>query len=90
MTKKKKAEENGTQFQHANEQLFAFAKINNKVRIVVGRNIISEKEFDKFKEAQKYLDQKPWEIIVNLICLISKDIKNNETTKETKESEESI
>lgn len=66
--------------QSKNERMFYFVKDKDgKIVICVGGYAMSEKRFDDFEHAERYVSSKPWELIVNLCYLI---LKKNETIKE--------
>lgn len=58
-------------------------KTNEKFVIVTGGLQASRKEFDSEEDAQKYIDEKPWELIFAMIIAV----KLNEENK-TKDAEE--
>ncbi len=59
---------------------FSIAKKDNKIYILIGNNVMSSKTFKSFKEAERYIYLKPYEIITNLVVLIYQHLKqeNNE------------
>lgn len=66
-------ENKGTQFKNSDvEPIFGLAKIDEKIKIVLGNNIVTSKEFESFEEAEKYIESKPYELIINTAILISK------------------
>lgn len=63
---------------------FSFGtKENGKVIIKVGQYQVSNMEFDTTEEAEKYLEQKPWEIILTITGMMVEG-----TIKKLKEMEE--
>lgn len=54
---------------------------NKTFEIAVGQEIISEKKFNSYDEAQRYIGSKPWEIIINLACLIYQNQKEYEKSQ---------
>ena len=54
---------------------------NKTFEIAIGQDIISEKKFNSYDEAQRYIGSKPWEIIINLACLIYQIEKENEKSQ---------
>lgn len=46
-------------------------------RIAVGRNIVSDKVFETKEEAKKYIDSKPWGLIVAATHVCFKIFENN-------------
>lgn len=65
------------------ENIFTILQIINDdkkmYKIAVGDAIISNNEFTSVKDAKNYIDSKPYEILVNLICLTNERMKNYET-----------
>lgn len=62
------------------EEIFAIVPKNGVFLIGVGGQIMTPKTFATPEEAKSYIDQKPWELIVNTTCMIydlSKSVKNN-------------
>lgn len=79
MSKKTKPEANGTTYKASEiEPIFGLAKINDKVKITLGENLISNKEFDTFEDAEKYIESKPYELILNSAVVLLKFTQNNE------------
>lgn len=56
-------------------EFFTLIEHEGKVKIATGRAIISKLTFDNMKDAKKYIDQKPWELIINLVCYVNDQIK---------------
>ena len=62
-------------------------KETEKVQIVFGNFLISEKTFNNYESAKKYIRQKPWELIINVSNAIrmfnheSEEQKNKGTKK---------
>lgn len=54
--------------------IFAVVKHNNEIKICAGGHIISEKIFKTFTDAIKYIDSKPYELIVN-VCALAVELK---------------
>lgn len=82
-----KQETNGNEFQLSkHDSIFALVKINGKVRIAVGNNIVSQKEFETYKDAEMYISRKPYELLINIACLIFDKRKENEKSKESDKS----
>ena len=54
------------------EDLFRFICIDEEnkstVKICVGNNIITNKEFNTIEEAKNYLDYKPYDVLINLMA----------------------
>lgn len=72
---------NGTSFKHSEvDQIFNLVKMQDgNIHITVGNNIVSRKTFKTFKKADEYLASKPYEILINVACLIVNTQKQNET-----------
>lgn len=58
--------------------IFTIAQKDGKYYILVQNYIVSEKTFDTFKQAERYMNSKPWELIINVTSLTQKLIKENE------------
>lgn len=74
-TKKNKKNEQSVKPSNV-ESIFLLVNDGKKVRIAVGRNIVSAKEFKTESEAEKYIAEKPYELMVNLTCVILKSMQN--------------
>ena len=48
-------------------------------RIVLGNSIVSTESFASEQDAKEYVECKPYELLINLICDIYQKLKNNET-----------
>lgn len=62
--------------------VFILVKKDKKVHIAFTNKIISTKIFKSFKEAEKYIDEKPWELLINTSCavfeiIVKENINNN-------------
>ena len=68
------------------EELFGLAKIKGKVRVVVGNVIVSKQEFETFEKADEYINNKPYELIINTCALILKAENNEKKDNATKNS----
>lgn len=55
---------------------------SQKHRIAIGNNLMCEKAFDSMNEATMYVNEKPWELILNTTALIATNIINQLNTKE--------
>lgn len=79
---------NGNEFkQSETDQIFGMVKIDEKVRITMGQNVISQKKFDTFEEAENYIASKPYELIYNGIFILqnyANETKKKSTKKSTK------
>ena len=51
-------------------EIFTLVTQNKQTRIAIGRSIVSKMTFKTLKEAKNYIDQKPWELLINVICLV--------------------
>lgn len=81
MSKQQKPD--ATQFKKSEvDKIFNLVRIEGAVRIAVGNNLVSAKRFKTFKQADEYLKEKPYEVLINVACLIA-NLKNNEIQKET-------
>lgn len=50
-----------------------------KFSIAVNNQIVSEKTFSTIEQAEKYIKSRPWDLIINLMGLTIKIMKENET-----------
>lgn len=60
-------------------EIFLLVTRNKKTMIAIGKSIVSNKTFKSVKEAKTYIDQKPWELLINVICLITDTAKTVKT-----------
>ena len=65
---------------------FTGINIQNKWILVMGNDVASGKKFDTIEEARKYVESKPWELIVTAGSIF-RDILNKNKRKEEKENE---
>lgn len=89
MTKKK---EDDTQvYTSRQDELFKIVKGDDKkYHIIVGKYAVSSKNFNRRSEAELYISQKPYEIIINLCALCvkqSKEYEKEQTEKQSKSNE---
>lgn len=64
-----------------NEKIFALVKDETgKIVVCAGGYAVSERKFDTYEQADRYIATKPYEIIINLFYILNK--KNNETPKQ--------
>lgn len=69
-----------------NEDLCPFRTIQDSegnVRIFLGNELATKKEFTSHKEAQRYINSKPWDLLLILCCAV-KGFQNVESKNETK------
>lgn len=55
-------------------------------KIILGNHLASNKEFDTVKEAQEYVNEKPWELIINLCGIMYENISIIEKESEVKDA----
>ncbi len=67
--------------QSESDELFAFAKTEEGVIILIGKYKVSSKTFNNFKDAEEYLKSKPYEILINVTMLMTK-LQENEKESE--------
>lgn len=67
------------------DEFFILVQRNDEVRIAVTNKIVTAKTFKTMEDAKKYIDRKPWELIVNTTIVIN-DINNELKMTETKKS----
>lgn len=53
-----------------------------KVRIVTGNAVVSSKQFDTYEEADQYIKEKPYELIINTCLYIADMQKKQEQEQE--------
>lgn len=73
-----------TRFKHSEvDELFNLVKTDKGVIICVGNNKVSAKSFKTFAQADKYIAERPYEILINVSILIQKmsHEKENDTPK---------
>lgn len=70
------------------EPLFSIVMLKNKYRITIGNNLISSKEFNTIEETEKYIESKPYEILINSACLFANIQTEAQNEKETQSVEE--
>lgn len=70
------------------ENIFTIVEMKkNNFRIALGNEIVVEKTFKTKKEAQQHIDQKNWEMLLNVLCVATKKVveqlkqQDNEQTK---------
>lgn len=60
------------------ENIFAIVQMEkNNFRIALGNEIVVEKVFQNKQEAQEHIDKKGWELILNVMCVVSKKVYEN-------------
>lgn len=65
------------------DKLFTIVEKSEKeVFICVGNQLASSKNFKDLKQAKNYIARKPWELLVNVMCIVNQKMKNHETTKQ--------
>lgn len=66
------------------QDIFNLVTRNGKTQVAIQNNILTKKEFDSVDDAKAYIDAKPWELLINVICLIYDMTKNmNINTEKT-------
>lgn len=80
---------NAETFRTTKDGIFALIRNKeNKIVICLGGYLASKKTFDSFKQAELYIESKPYELLIN-ICGIILYKQNENTKKETAESAKS-
>lgn len=72
-----------------NTKIFQVRPVNEKRNdfvITIGDNLASEKHFESEKQAQKYINARPWELIFSLAIFTSQ--RTYEIKNQHKESEQ--
>lgn len=63
-------EEHFVRMHQTEEGIFTVLERNGIFKIAVGNNIIVKNEFKSCEEAFEYIGAKPWELIINTVCLV--------------------
>ena len=66
-------------------EIFVLVKTDKNVKIAVGNALVSKLSFKSLKDAKTYIDSKPWELLVNVICYLqdlSKQVINQPSKSE--------
>lgn len=64
------------------DEIFRLVKDKNGVKITCGNYLVSKKVFKSFNEAEDYLRQRPYEILINCTCLFAEmHMKNQNQEK---------
>lgn len=50
--------------------IFTLVTKGKKVFIAIGNNIVTHETFDRVEQAKKYVDKKPWELILNTVAVM--------------------
>lgn len=58
--------------------IFTLVKKDRKVFVAVGNNIVTHSTFDRVEQAKKYIDSKPWELILNTCAVMQSMLKQME------------
>lgn len=61
--------------------IFTIAENENKFYVLVQNYVVSEKTFDKLKDAERYIKSKPWELIINVTSLTQKLVQQHEKSQ---------
>lgn len=57
------------------ENIFAIVQMEkNNFRIALGNEIVVDKSFRTKQEAQQHIDNKGWEMMINVFCVVSKKV----------------
>lgn len=63
------SEENFTKV-HVHENIYQIVENKGSFIIAVANKIVTNNNFATLEEAKTYIDSKPWELIINVTCLI--------------------
>lgn len=63
------SEENFTKV-HVHEKIFQIVENKGSFVIAVANKIVTTNNFATLDEAKAYIDSKPWELVINVTCLI--------------------
>lgn len=69
-------------FEYKRVEIFNVVKKDDKVHICIGNNVIYREEFKTMEDAVKIIEQKPWELIVNVLGFISNELKNTKQNEQ--------
>ena len=58
-------------------EFFTLVTSNKQTRIACGNAIVSRQVFKSVKEAKAYIDQKPWELIINVTAYVNDQLKQS-------------
>lgn len=61
--------------------IFTIAENENKFYVLVQNYVVSEKTFDKLNDAERYINSKPWELIINVTSLTQKLVQQHEKSQ---------
>lgn len=64
----------------ASYDMFTLVTKQGKTMIAVADKIVSREMFENEEQAQRYIDSKPWELLVNVAC-VCYDLMNKQTNK---------
>lgn len=84
MAKQLKSKNGQMYKQSETDKLFAFAKTEQGIIILVGKYKVSSETFKTYEEAEAYLQSKPYEILINVSMLMLKLNQNEEANKTAK------
>lgn len=62
---------------HQFEDIFTIVERNEEFVIAIGNKIIVADKFKSLSDAQKYIESKPWKLIINATCCIYDMSKNS-------------
>lgn len=68
--KKVAKNEEKTSFETAQHDVFTLIKVNDKVKIALGNTQITPEEFETIEDAKKFIDSKPYQLIINASCFV--------------------
>lgn len=63
-------EEHFVRMHQTEEGIFTVLERDGIFKIAVGNKIIVKNEFKSCEEAYDYIEAKPWELIINTVCLV--------------------
>lgn len=85
---KTKFEETFPKVYRDQENIFTIVEMKkNEFRIALGNQIVVEQSFKTKQAAQEHIDKKNWEMMLNVLCVVTKKMveqlkqQNNEETK---------
>lgn len=58
--------------------LFTLVNKGKKWFVAIGNNVVTHSTFDRAEQAKKYIDTKPWELILNTCAVMQSMLKQME------------
>ena len=61
--------------------VFLIVNVEDKYRIALGEHWVTKQIFDTPEEAQKYINSKPWELLMNVAAVMAKFVNSELNNK---------